>query len=183
MTGKAFMHSSDRRDGDLYETPHSLTHALIVRERFPKNILEPAKGNGAISRVLEWNGYNVTAYDKETDFLKETRTFPAIITNPPYSLADAFVIKAQQLKTKKFAFLLRTNYLSWQARLKAGVYEGLKDIYVFDRMPDLRADIREDGEFPTGGIVYAWMVWRRGYRRSPRIHFIEIGDYVLKKGE
>lgn len=181
MAGKAFIHRS--APGDVYETPYSMTQALLNRERFPRLILEPACGPGAIVRVLSENGHDVHAYDAETNFLAEDRHFRAIITNPPYSLADEFVAKAQELRPRKFAMLLRTNWLSGQARLRAGLFDGLARVYVFSRMPDLRAPIREDGKFPTAGIVYAWMVWTPGRQRPATVHHIDNGGYVLTAQE
>jgi hypothetical protein len=182
--GKSFMHRS--AEGDFFQTPYPMTRALLDREKFPKLILEPASGRGAITRVLRERGHVVTDYDLETggetgpkDFLEEHRRFPAIITNPPYSLADQFVMKAKGLRPKKFAFLLRTNYLSGQARLEAGIFKGLARVYVFSRMPDLRAPIREDGLSPTAGIVYAWMVWVKGYSRPTTLHHIDYQHGVI----
>ena len=48
-------------------------------------------------------------------------------------------------------------------------------------MPDLRAPIRDDGKYPTAGIVYAWMIWEKGYSQSPAIRWIDSKNYVLKK--
>lgn len=178
MSGKAFIHRS--ASGDVYETPYSMTQALLSRERFPGVVLEPAAGPGAIVRVLQANYYDVHSYDIETDFLTEDRRFPSIITNPPYSLADEFVAKAQELRPRKFAMLLRTNWLSGQARLRAGLFQGLAQVYIFSRMPDLRASIREDGKYPTAGIVYAWLVWIPGRKRPPVVRWIDNGEFVLK---
>ena len=54
-----------RRKADSYETPYSLTELLLQRERLSGAILEPARGNGAIVKVLERNGYTCEAYDRE----------------------------------------------------------------------------------------------------------------------
>lgn len=187
MVGKAFIHSdgSKRNDGDLYETPYSMTRALLDRESFKSKgyFLEPAAGNGAIVRVLSERFENVTAYDREVDFLTETDRHDYIVTNPPYSHADEFVEKALSLQPRKFAFLLRTNFLSGQARVRAGIFDDLARIYVFSRMPDLRAPIREDGKFPTAGIVYAWFVWEPLHGGPPEIHWIDNGEFVLRKGD
>lgn len=187
MSGKAFAHSSpeNRNDGDLYETPLSMTRALLDREKFRKNghFLEPACGGGAIVRVLAERFENINFYDKDVDFLTEDRKFDYIITNPPYSLADEFVEKAKSLKPRKFAMLLRTNYLSGQKRIRAGVFSGLSHVYIFSRMPDLRAPIREDGKFPTAAIVYGWFVWDRYKIGNPVISWIDNGNFVLRKGD
>lgn len=76
------------------------------------SILEPACGNGAIVKVLKEKGFaKIICYDKETNFLKETKQYPYIITNPPYSLAYEFIQKAKEIAYSEFAMLLPLSYL------------------------------------------------------------------------
>ena len=118
------------------------------------------------------------------DFYKEDRKFRYLITNPPFGTeADKFVHKAKQVCTDKFAMLLRTNYLSGQKRYESGVYENLKSVYVFTRMSDLSSPIRKDGKYPTAGIVYAWFVFKIGYKGKPKIDWIDNQKHVLKKSD
>ena len=171
---------------DFYQTPYSMTQQLLDLGIFRKDrpTLEPACGDNAMVDILIKNRFTkLTYYDRETNFLKETRKFDYIITNPPYNIVDRFIIKAKQCCNDKFAFLLRTNFLSGQARFDTGIYNELKEVYIFSRMPDLRAPIREDGKYPTAGIVYAWMIWEKGYSQSPAIKWIDSKDYVLKKSD
>ena len=133
----------------------------------------------------------VTYYDiapaigfPQGDFLSESRKFDVVITNPPYGrMTDQFVQKAKEITKLKFAFLLRTNYLSGQTRFNQGIYGGLRSVYIFTRMPDLRSKVRDDGKYTTAGIVYAWMIWEIGYTGSPQFDWIDNQQYVLKKRE
>ena len=173
---------------DEFSTPYSMTRQLLELEEFPRSweILEPAAGKRAISSVLSPLFPSFQEYDIQhgIDFYNETRKVDAIITNPPYGKeADKFVLKAKTICRKKFAFLLRTNYLSGQARYEAKIYKGLRRVYVFTRMADLRGELRDDGKYPTAGIVYAWMVWEIGYGGAPEIHWIDNQEFVLRKGE
>ena len=97
---------------------------MLSVERIPGCVWEPACGPGAIVRVLRAHGHHVVATDlvdydladqEESgwDFLLE-RQLPigveAIVTNPPFKLADAFVAHALDLCPKvimllRFAFL------------------------------------------------------------------------------
>ena len=188
MPGKAFIHSaqSQRTAGDLYETPYSLTELLLneITCFEPEDtILEPAKGNGAIEKVLRKRFDSVTAYDIEKDFFTETGHYDWVFTNPPYNLADRFVEKAREVATKGVIMLLRTNFLSGVQRYRDGRFNELNSVFIFTRMPDLRFPIREDGKFHTGGIVYAWFVWLKGYDLKPVIHWLDNQDYVLKKAD
>ncbi len=156
-------------------------------------VLEPACGRSCITEVLRKSGRfsSVEQYDlnhpvllHRRNFYEETREFPYIITNPPYGAeVDKFVEKAKEICTEKFAFLLRTNYLSGIKRYNAGVYKGLSKVYVFTRMSDLRCPIRPDGRYETAGIVYAWFVWEKQCIRNPYIEWIDNQKYVLKVGE
>ena len=186
------MHTEDaqRNEGDLYETPYSMTDQLLKTEFFNEHslILEPACGKGSIVAVLKDNFFTFYAYDiydygqsVRRNFLFEKHKYDIIITNPPYSLADEFVIKAKEVCRHKFAFLLRTNYLSGQTRYRKNVYKYLETVYIFTRMSDLRAPIREDGKYPTAGIVYAWFIWSIGFIGKPQIKWIDNSKYVLRK--
>lgn len=188
VKGKAFGHSApgNRRKGDDYPTPYSLTERLLEVEKFGKGskILEPAAGKQkAIVKVLEAQGFNVTSRDIITgqDFLRgDVEKFPYIITNPPYALADEFVERCRATATKKFALLLRTNFLSGQRRIKDQRFRELKKVWIFSRMPDLTQDLRKDGKFKTAMIVYAWFVFEKGYMGAPEIGWIENSADVAK---
>ena len=53
----------ERVDNDFYATPPESTIALLEREVFEGNILEPCCGQGHISEVLKDNGYSVISND------------------------------------------------------------------------------------------------------------------------
>ena len=179
--------------GDCYDTPYSMTGALLDHMEIPRgaDILEPAAGNGAIVDVLSKRHKNITAYDidpqavgAQRDFFDEKTSYDYIITNPPYRQADAFVKHGKGLMGVQMALLLRTNFLSGQKRFRdGGIYDELSDILIFTRMSDLRAPLREDGKYPTAGIVYAWMIWTKYFTGAPEVSWIDNGEYVLKKGE
>jgi len=184
--GKAFAHTKDRNKSDYYPTPYSMTEQLLEVETFEQGlILEPACGEAdAISKVLD-KKHKVLSTDiiYGDDFLDSTTQYDYVITNPPYKLADEFIEKAREVATNKFAMLLRTNFLSGVTRFKEDRFRELKNVYIFTRMPDLNAELRDDGKYPTAMIVYAWMVWEKGYTGKPNISWIDNQKYVLKAGE
>jgi hypothetical protein len=80
-------------------------------------IWEPACGSGKMVRALEESFVHVVAtdIDQGKDFLDYTtaENFDAIITNPPYNQAYAFVLHAIRLMEPKrgvVAMLLRTDW-------------------------------------------------------------------------
>jgi len=179
-----------RKKSDFYETPYSMTRHLLERESFDKtlSVCEPACGDGAMTKVMKEKGFwtkdKVTAYDIEIDFLTETKQYEYIITNPPFSLAFEFVEKAKQVAKKKFALLLPLSYLHGKKRYD-DIYSdrkyGLKTVYVFTRYPMLGDELRKDGKYRTGMMVYAWYIFENGYGDSPRIEWIDNNSDVVHK--
>lgn len=103
-----------RKELDCYETPAWVTEALLPH--IPERILsiwEPACGSGKMLRVFEgkflcWASDIIAG----VDFLKENndeRKAGAIITNPPYTLAEEFIEHALNLSPFT-GMLLRTDF-------------------------------------------------------------------------
>lgn len=99
-------------------------HALLRVERLPPTIWEPACGRGAIAKVLTAAGFNVWSSDlvdygfgvPKIDFLLERQCWNgAIVTNPPYKLADDFVRHALGL-CEKVVMLLRLAFYESERR-------------------------------------------------------------------
>ena len=178
-----------RKQTDFYETPYSLTRKFLDVEEFDKSltVCEPACGKGAITKVLKeyWNDNLVTAYDQEVNFIwGENGHYDYIVTNPPFTTALQFINQAKIVARKKFAFLLPLSYLHGKARydeLYTDREYGLKKVYVFTRYPMLGDELREDGKYRTGMMVYAWYVWENGYGGLPMIDWIDNNDDVLSK--
>ena len=45
----------------------------------------------------------------------------------------------------------------------------------------LGEELREDGKYTTGMMVYAWFVWEKNYSGEPTISWIDNNDDVLSK--
>lgn len=184
MKGKNFSTNNlgQRKKSDFYETPYSLTQQLLDVEKLEGSILEPARGNGAIVKILQSNNIGCVAYDKEVDFLKETRKCDTIITNPPYSLAFQFIQQAKIVAQKKIIFLLPLSYLHGKKRYDY-IWQDkefpLARIYVFTRYPMLGEKLRKDGKYNTGMMVYAWYIWEKNYTRKPIIRWIDNNNFVF----
>jgi hypothetical protein len=104
-------HPYIERGRDLYETPACATRALLraEAERLPHRLWESAAGKLALADVLRAAGYDVTTSDIANyglpldfvaDFLTTTKApvgCQAVVTNPPYRLAEQFVAHALKL--------------------------------------------------------------------------------------
>jgi hypothetical protein len=143
--GKDFF--SRKNDDDVY-TPFSMTDQLLENEYFDyeKIVAEPACGKNAISDILSdlFISNNIIKSDiiYGIDFLKEKQKFDYIITNPPYSLWDEFIIQAQKVTNIKFVFLGRIEFLTGLKRFETTIYNCndfcLSRVYLFVRKARLR---------------------------------------------
>ena len=119
MVGKS---GYERIERDAYYTPAWCTEALLRHVKFDNRIWECAVGTGQISTVLEAAGYSVFGTDiiSGTDFLISGRYgFDDIVTNPPYTQAQAFVERALDATNGtngKVAMLLRNEWDSAKTR-------------------------------------------------------------------
>ena len=178
--------NKSRPKSDFYQTPYSMTRHLLDREKFEGTIFEPCCGEGAIIKILEEYNYEYKCGDItfNTNFLENFSQNDNIITNPPYSLAKEFILHAKKYTSKKIAMLLPLNYLHGIERYKEIWLDTdfpLKKIYVFCRYPMLSSEIREDGKYNTGMMVYAWYVWDKEHKGSATIDWIDNNADVLKK--
>jgi hypothetical protein len=165
---------SERGD-DLYETPACAVEALLRVEKLPHRIWEPACGrHGNIVNVLRAAGHQVVATDLvdygqpftppayfRVDFLMERKApegTGAIVTNPPYRLAEQFVAHALQL-CPRVVMLLRLAFLESERRRGILENRGLARVHLFRRrLPMMHRD-GWTGRKATSAIPFAWFVW------------------------
>ena len=163
-TGKSYVCRSGNRNYDFYSTPHLITEKLIKileDNAISRNslIYEPACGDGDIIKVLEKNGFeNIIGDDIRNgkDFLQCNEIFDYIITNPPFSLFDKFVLKCQEVCRKKYILLLKTNFFGAKKRHHKGVWKYLRELHIFNRQVDYRwePEIIKYGCLVTGWAVF-----------------------------
>jgi hypothetical protein len=171
----------------LYETPPEAVWALLKHEPVPLTIWEPAAGPGAIVRVLRQSGRGVVATDLvdygwpadfqargSVDFLMEREAPPqigAILTNPPFKLANEFVEHARRLCPLVY-MLVRLAFYESERRspiLDAG---DLARIYVFRKRLPMMHRAGWEGRKANSGMAFAWFCWDRGHFGKPTIERI-----------
>ena len=164
-----------RRDDDFYPTPPEATEAFCRAELFAFRkfvVWEPACGDGAISEVLKRYGCTVVstdlvdrgygvfpldflAYNAFGDPLLSTQA-PAIITNPPFVLAEEFIRRAHDHDASYVAMLLKANFLRAGKRLR-----------LFDDRPPARIyPLSWRPDFTGAGAPHtdcAWFVWDKSW--------------------
>lgn len=161
-------------ENDAYPTPAPFTEALIRRYQLPERLWEPASGAGWMATVLQAHGFRVTATDISTgdDFLTcDPRSVDAIVTNPPYSLADAFIERALSL-APVVAMLLPVKNLAGQQRYQRvwHVHPPAVIIHFCGRM-NIPAD-EAIGVSHNYAFNHAWVVWEDSHRGPAAFHMV-----------
>ncbi len=175
---------AERGPADLYETPPEATHALMHVEQLSQHIWEPACGPGAIVKVLRESGRIVVARDiydwgcpdseSGIDFLQETCApagISALLTNPPYKLADQFVAHAVMLVPRVY-MLLRLAFLESMRRTPILESGRLARVYVFrNRLPMMHRH-GWNGPRASSSTAFAWFVFDQEHNGPTTIHRI-----------
>jgi hypothetical protein len=113
-------------------------------------------------------------YGVERDFLTypyETNAVDWVITNPPFRLAEEFVMRAMTVARRGVAILARTVFLE-----SVGRYEGVfrqypptKFAQFVERVPMVKGRLDMKATTATG---YAWLVWEKGAAQMPRLMWV-----------
>jgi len=168
-----------REDHDKYYTPDWLIEELIrlMGRHIPFSkkglwLLEPACGGGAIVKKLQeaYNPARVDYFDLSPDddfecnqqdffeFVYRCHARPdAIVTNPPYAIAQKFIEHAIHLvRDGGFVImLLRVNFFGGQKR-SVWLSENMPiEMHITPRRPSFKGK-------RTDSTEYAWFVWRKG---------------------
>lgn len=179
-------------ENDYYATPFEATEAILSREELHGSILEPAAGEGHISKVLREHYPNSQIISTDlvqrddrfgcgivggVDFLTENypEKFNNVITNPPFSLAKEFAEKALEVSTGKVILFAKIQFLEGRQRKDFFATHPPKAVYVFSkRVNPLRngLEVDENGKPWSSTMCFAWFVWEHGYTGEPCIRWI-----------
>jgi hypothetical protein len=173
-------HPLAERGADLYETPPVATEALLSVETLPHCLWEPAAGRGAIVQVLRNRSHTVIAsdlinYDFTLDFVGDfmaAAEMPAgceaIVTNPPYQIADQFTRHALDLAPRVY-LLLRLAFLESERRTDIIEHRGLRAVHLFrKRLPTMHRH-GWAGRKASSAMQFAWFCWDRDHHGPPTI--------------
>lgn len=185
---------------DDFPTPPWATRALIEHIIGGKsvvaslNCLEPACGAGHMAKVLKEYFAEVQnadianyGYGEVRDFLAfpyATDTYDWIITNPPFRLAEEFVLRALPLARVGVAILARTVFLESSGRYRAIFENTPPTIFAqfVERVPMVKGRLDKAATTATG---YCWLIWKKDAAASPQLAWIppcrksleRVGDY------
>ena len=123
----------------------------ILSQYLPKDktIFECAEGTGQLKSIMVADGFNVIG---SKDFFNDGRKdFDIIVSNPPYSLKDAFIERCYQIG-KPFALLMPINAFEGKKR-----QEYYKKFGIQVLLPDKRIDFNGKG---SPWFYTAWFCWK-----------------------
>jgi hypothetical protein len=183
---------------DRYDTAPAAVSALLTVEKLPKKIWEPCCGTGNIVGVLRAAGHIVRATDLNArgcpdsgsgiDFLQPLDydcEDEAIVTNPPYSLAEHFVATALA-RVPLVVMLLRLPFLESERRSSLLDTGKLARVHVFaNRLPMMHRE-GWTGRRASSAIAFAWFCWEREHNGAAiidRIRWREGDDPRTLPGE
>jgi hypothetical protein len=148
---------------------------------------EPACGEGHMAAVIAEFAQTVVASDifpygygtAPHDFLHDEplKRPDWIITNPPFSIACEFTLRALELASEGVAMLVRTQWIEGVGRYEKLFRDRPPTVYApfVERVPMVKGRWDPDASTATS---YAWFVWRKGASGLPRIFWIPPGRRV-----
>lgn len=172
---------------DNFPTPPWATRALLEHiieqggyvDRL--TCLEPACGAGHMAKVLKEYFGEVEAsdiydygYGSVSDFLSgshEPGSYDWVITNPPFRLAEEFILHGLKTARRGVAVLVRTVFLE-----SVGRYERIFSVnppstvaQFVERVPMVKGRLDKKASTATG---YAWVVWEKGSNRGTQLLWV-----------
>jgi hypothetical protein len=166
---------TEARDSpDDFPTPPWATRALIEyalprkQQLGSLTCLEPACGAGHMARVLAEKFYEVQSsdafrygYGNARDFIEQpykTGSYDWVITNPPFRLAEAFLVEGLRVARVGVAILARTVFLESVGRYTSIFRDTPPTRFAqfVERVSMVRGRLDGSATTATG---YAWFVW------------------------
>lgn len=176
-----------RKPADLYPTPVDCTYSLIphIAHLLPPKalILEPACADGQMVEPLRQYGYDVDGYDLRLDITGgqggfdylDPRThfdragyYDAVITNPPFAIADQFIRRSIE-EAPVTVMLLKAQY--WNTKNRKALFRETRPLMELNLTWRPAFLAKERGNSPL--MDCCWVVWRRGHQGSCTMNVID----------
>lgn len=179
---------SEAKDSlDDFPTPPWATRALLEHvlpgsELSELTCLEPACGAGHMAKVLKEYFGEVQSSDVHNygygavhDYLNhpyEIAGYDWMITNPPFRLAEDFILKSLRIAREGVAILARTVFLESVGRHERIFSRNPPAVVAqfTERVPMVKGRLDKSASTATG---YCWLVWKTKKRKTePRLVWI-----------
>lgn len=188
--------SEFRGDDDNYSTPDEAIRPFLEASPLRDTIWEPACGSGALAKAMNAHGYTVfpsTLVDygygaTGLDFLHQqnlpSENIRSIVTNPPFNLANEFILHSLKFQVPIVAIFARLKLLEGRKRYNILFrHKKPSKIYVFIERIKFFADNTPREEQPGWNTeAFAWFVWENLYEGDPRVFWLERGGSASHQG-
>jgi len=171
---------------DDFPTPPWATRALLEHVLDKTTLsellcLEPACGAGHMAKVLKdyfgevrSSDAHAYGYGSVRDYLAvpyETNAVDWVITNPPFRLAEEFVLRSLNVARRGVAMLVRTVFLESVGRYNRLFLESPPSAFAqfVERVPMVKGRLDQKATTATG---YAWLVWEHSVREHSKVVWI-----------
>ena len=159
--------------------------AGTIQSHITGYVWECACGNGNLAECLNRNGFLVYASDlkdrgygcRGIDFLQSCAPVftDIILTNPPYSLANEFILHAMQILPEQgiYIALMNITYIAGQKRFRE-IYSKhyLREMYVFSKRVNCYRNNDKETYGEIAMVDFAWYVFQKGYTGQPTIYWL-----------
>lgn len=128
-----------------------------------------------VASTLTDRGYGKTGQD----FLKlRARRADCLVTNPPFSLDEEFVLHAISLRYELAAFFLRLKWLCGADRYRRVMAPTPPCLVLpfIERIKFFAGDTAEEDQPGWNTEDFAWFVWRPGFIGKPTIDWLSRDD-------
>lgn len=172
-------HVWERADKDWYVEPPFAVKCLADTVRFRGEIYDPACGRGTIPEVFAERGHRVSGsdiadrgYGYRKDFLAAQHSrWANIVTNPPYSHAQAFIEQSLAYTIYKVAVIVQIGFLASVKRHAWFKRSPVSRVVILSKRPSMPpGDQYDPDKDATGGSTdFCWLVFDHDHDGPPII--------------
>ena len=192
-------HIWERDPDDWYVEPVECSLALLKTMNFEGKIWDPAVGGGNIGKSaelcrLQFVGSDVVKRSSYCDFeasfmeIEIPPKFTHIVSNPPFGVAEKFVLKALDLpdEGQSASMLLPLVWMAGFSKKRDWLPNSpLSCVLPMSPRPSMPpGKVIEAGIKPGNGTKdFAWFVWTKGYMGPPTLSFLNTSPYKGRKNK
>lgn len=160
----------EREANDYYSTDESAITLLHKHNLLDRDVpyWESAVGGGRLARELKRLGYNVVKEtdlfdrgygDSGVDFFKCQEVFQGnIITNPPYSFINDWIVHSINLASNKSYIFCRIQTIETINRYER-IFKNNPPVYICPFVKRINCYRNDDTSFKQSAVCYAWFIW------------------------
>ncbi len=167
----ASSHSNyEREKNDYYSTDEIAIKLLHKHNLLDSDVpyWETAVGGGRLAKELKRLGYTVSKEtdlfdrgygDAGIDFFKCDEVFEGnLITNPPYSFINDWILHSIKLASNKSYIFCRIQTIETASRYKR-IFKDNPPVYICPFVKRVNCYRNDDTSFKQSAVCYSWFIW------------------------